>query len=150
MDYRMTRLVDWLQEELTERPTLKPAPRSAQVSPESDSEISRKAVFQRSISEVSSSDQYTTNGDNGSLRVVMRRRNVSGGVAGERWRFPIIYTCIIPANKLLFFTLVLEIGLLKRCKTANLSRVSRRAQAPVLRRDSASPSYIVCVTEFQV
>ena len=38
---------------------------------------------------------------------------------------------------------VSEIRLLKRCKTANLSRVSRQALGPDLRRDTDSPSYIV-------
>ena len=43
-----------------------------------------------------------------------------------------------------------EIRLLKRCKTTNLSRVSRQALWPDLRRDSDSLSYIVWVTGFQV
>ena len=39
---------------------------------------------------------------------------------------------------------------LKRCKRANLSRVSRQALGTDLRRDSDSPSYIVWVVGFQV
>ena len=46
--------------------------------------------------------------------------------------------------------LIPEIRLLKRCKTANLSRISKPTLGADLRRDSDSPSYIVCVTGFQV
>ena len=46
--------------------------------------------------------------------------------------------------------LIPEIRLLKRCKTTNLNRVSSRSQAPVLRRDSDSPSDIVWVTGFHM
>ena len=44
--------------------------------------------------------------------------------------------------------LISEIRLFRRCKTANLSRVSRQALRFDLRRDSDSPSYIVWVTGF--
>ena len=36
-----------------------------------------------------------------------------------------------------------EIRLLKRCKTANLSRVSSQTLGPDMRRDSDSPSYMI-------
>ena len=63
---------------------------------------------------------------------------------------PDVGNCYLPSDNALLESvtqsmsyLIPEIRLLKRCKTANLSRVSSRAQVTVLRRDSDSPSYIV-------
>ncbi|XP_064637403.1 E3 ubiquitin-protein ligase MYCBP2-like isoform X3 [Lineus longissimus] len=68
------------QEECTKKPPVKQQPKSAQVSPESDLEAPKRVVFQRSISELATGDQLSSSDCTGS-RVVMRRRNNSGGIA---------------------------------------------------------------------